>query len=632
MINIVVYGFTSFISQILLIREIIADFGADEIIIAFATGMWIITTSLGVYIQSKILKYNEKIIPFFHSISAFLITAQIIVIRATKKFLSPLGESIDPLTKSAIVLISISIYTIISGVYFSVSAKENEYKKTKTVFVYDSVGFGVGAVLSYLMISHIKLNNIILLVAVINLIVLVKKFPLKYSFYLLSSVLIIIPLNNLKLNTKNRYEIFSTDSHYGRIRVFSNASSNYIYYDSSYIYGPQDRDFVERKVMAGSLFMDDVKTSACLSESLFFCSILSEKSNSDVIYINSDLDFFKIQKRFYAIDTNIKTEFKNPIHFLKKNSSKFSSFIIDKSLPKTLSESIIFSSRFIRMIKESLDKDGRLIIFISYPQSPDRYEKTVVENLYSEIKKNFISSIIYYDDFLMIVASDRKTLKALPKNEYEKFYSEYLKEREKTAKFEPSKKYLSAYLLSILSDISKHMQNLNLSEKNLVLIFYLLLATVIYLLIKTPYNSRVMIISSFISLSCEISAIIFHQIESGYIYRDISLILFSVMIGLSIGTHLKLKQIIALFISALMFASMPFLKNLFLMIPALFISAAMNGSIFAGISEREGVKTYLYDLMGAFLSTVVSVMFFMITTNLTNFLLFAIAVFLILKK
>ncbi len=633
MINVFVYGFTSFISQILLIREVIADFGADEITLAFSTGIWIITTAVGVYLGKSVSKSNSKIIPLFHSLSPSIIATQILIIRISKKLLSPIGESLNPFVKFLLILGSVIIYTIISGIYFSSAAKDDEYKNTKTVFVYDSIGFGFAAILSYLILSFFEIKSIIYLIAILNLAVLIKRFPLKYSIYLLLSFTIIIPAINLKLNTKNRYEVFSADSYYGRIRVFSNNSSNYLYYDSSYIYGPQDKEFLERKLTASLLFIKDAENIACVSESLLFCSMF-KKANSTLVYINHDLESFNLQKKFYGIKTDIKTQFKNPIHFLKQNSSKFDSFIIDTDLPKTLSWSLVFSKGFLKMLKNSLKKDGIIIIFLSYPQTPNNYEKRAIEDILWEIKNLFSSTRIYYDDFLMIVASDMKTLKEYTaENMYERLYFEYIKTKEKTSQFQPSPTSMPLYLLSILSEISKHSKIPNIIEKNLNLIFSIFLAVVIYFLIKLQPNKRIMIISSFISISCELAAVIFHQIETGYIYRDISLILFSAMLGLSIGIYLRFKsEISPLIVSALLFALMPFLKNLFLIMLALFVSAAMNGFIFSRISEKEGIKTYLYDLIGASLATIISVIFFMINKNVLTFSFFALMALLIFKK
>lgn len=634
--RIIIYGFNSFISQILLIREIISLFNLDEITLSLTLSLWITTGTITLYV-ARLISFNIKnTISLFHSIYPLIISFQILILRIFKNLISPIGESIDPFLKLTLITISVISYTIISSIYIISSVMEDEKKNTKKFYILDSIGFAIGALVSYFLIQYNDIKTVVLISGIINLTVIAKS-DIRYRILLIISCFIsLIILNHAySLPYKNKKLSFKTDSIFGRIEVYTSGNSNYIYYNSSYIKGPQDKDEISKKSAAAALFSDENSKSICISDSLFFCLSVRKLTTEKFFYIKPDKKLTEIEKKIYAIDDReIKTIYENPLTFITNTSDNYHSIIIEKNLPSTLSDNILFSETTLKKIKKILSPDGRLIFIIPYSNSPNIYEKKAIQTLYSSLRNNFSYVDCYYDDFILIISSDRKPQKRVfNKKSFEHLYSEYILQRKKEIKYEENKNLFQLYFLVFLCELSKYSKNTSLIAEKIIKYSFLLIALIFITGFKTLYDSRMIFISSFLSTLAEITALTVYQIKTGYIYRDITFIVFSTMLGLSTGAMLKpAKPALYIIISGAAYSVLSIAepKTTTLIIP--FITAFINGMIFSHISDRQGIKAYIYDFSAAAAATFIFPLFISQIKTLSALSLLSLITFLIIKK
>lgn len=603
--QVIIYGFISFISQVTLIREIIASFHAGEFFLSFTIGWWIISTAVTSYISKTLIKTKaDRFLLLFHILSPLIISVQVSLIKISKSLISPLGEA-TPLFLSIIIsILAIFIYTIPSGIYFQKSSQDDEKEKTKKIYLFDCLGFGLAAILMYLFNKLLTPYTIITTVFIANIIAIKtnKKYLISLSIIFLISVFIIFKVNNYITLNKKPLNFFDTP--YGRIELYEYNEEKYIYYNSTRILTDYDEINVRKAVASLTLIPENTKTILCISNSLSFCKKLAENSNSEIIQINQDKYLISIQKKIMEIPPNLKHIYVNPIKFFSTLSKdSFTTTVLDTSLPTTPSESIIFSNNFIRDIKKNIGIKGVYINTINYPQTPTSHHKRALSVYISKLKHHFENIEVFYDDFIIIASSDINIKKQIDKTKkFDERYINYLSERKITVKPIEDEKIMSIYKSILFAEVSKENQSISKILENIlkptISITLIILFFLFNLFIEKEASK--MIMASFILLFIQITSIFIYQLIYGDIYKDITLILASVMIGMYIGISLK-KEIekIMVYLIFLAIVLVCILQSKLSLIIMVLISAVLCGKTFRNVSIKKGIISYIYDSIGA---------------------------------
>ncbi|MCX7642014.1 MAG: hypothetical protein N2Z20_05205 [Elusimicrobiales bacterium] len=609
-IKVIIYGITSFFSQMLILREAISILNSGEFLLSFIIGWWIISTAFFSYLTKKFVNnLSKNFIVLFHIFSPLILTLQFSFIKILKAHLTPLGESPSPILTILIVIISISIYTSMSGIYFYKSVEDDEYLKTSKIYLLDTIGFTIAGISLFFLSLYFNSIKILLIISILNFIALIRE-KTKYLIYSLIIILIsfLIVVWSIKLSFLNKKLLESYDSLYGRIELYEYLSEKYLYYNSLKILTLSDKEITLRKAIASNIFKPKTKNIVCISLNLYTCKTLADISNLDITYINQDKYFVEIQKKLISDNKNIKYIYQHPFKYLSTRK-KIDFIIIETSLPSIPSAASIFNNTFIEKVKKNLNEDGVYINIIPYPNTPTKYQFKAVSIYISKLMKYFVNVKAYYDDFLIIVSSNKKMVQFQTENKFEKSYSNYLLNRELNFEKIYHESIFEIYKFTVLSDtITKSKVFANLIELlTKPLMFYFIFLILLIIIFNTQKQKSLLIISSFSLLFYEIGSILIYQMKYGYIYTDISLFFTIIMIGLYIGIHFKLElsQKKSCFLLIVTFILTYIYQTKIVLIIINLITSFNVGCVFKKVSKTLGIKSYLYEAFGSLIAIII---------------------------
>lgn len=606
--EILIYGITSFSSQIILIRESITTFSVGDILIPFIISIWLITTSVSSYISKKFIKVKySEIKKVYHTISPFIIALQVLTIKS-KNLFTPFGEELNIFWSFIITFFTITQYTIISGLYFQKASEENEKLIIKKIYLLDSVGFIISSVLFYIFSEKLKIIQIFLINYILNAIILIRTKSFSYKNLIILIISILIIDNTYKINpiSKELFKYYNTK--YGKIEIYKTKDNIYTYYNSQRILDTSDKDIIDRAAISCLLFSKKRENSICYSNNIYLCQRVAEMLNKDIYYIHQDKTLIDIQEKIYGEFKKLKKINNSIIKYLFSNNKKIDLIIINSSLPSTIAETSLFSKYFLKLIAKNLNEEyGVYVNIIPFPKIPDKYQKQALSFYITMLNDIFNNVEVFYDEFLVIVSSQKKV-----KPNYEikgfEYYVRYLLENNLNIEKNLEVNIFSIYKMTLLSDIYKLNSEileiiLKISKfKNFIFTTFLIL-----LIICLEKKLLSMFFASFSSLFAQYSIMVIYQIEYGYLYKDITLILLSSMIGIYLGINTKMKLNHLLYsLIILLIALLPFLIiNKHILLLSISTLSFISAKIFRETSKEKGLMSYIFDCFGSFLSIVV---------------------------
>jgi len=181
-------GFISTLVQVLFLREITTIFQGNELMLAWALGIWMLLTGTGAFLGRKFkteINYTHIIKIVFITI-AIVPFVNLIVLILIKNSLFPPGMLVHPLWFILIVFAVFSTICLLSGLLFPVFTRISGNSKNNfiKVYAYETIGclFG-GLAVSFLLIKWIDVPGSLIIIAVIIFIILFYVFRKKYSFW-----------------------------------------------------------------------------------------------------------------------------------------------------------------------------------------------------------------------------------------------------------------------------------------------------------------------------------------------------------------------------------------------------------------------------------------------------------------
>lgn len=622
--EILIYGISSFVSQIILIRETITTFQIGEILIPYIISIWLITTSLSSYFSKKIVKIEfSKIKIIYHNISTLLIIIQILTLRS-KNLFAPLGEELNILWSLLIIFVSVIEYTLISGIYFQKAAQENENIRIRKIYILDCVGFILGSIMFYIFSETLNIIQMLFILYILNSAVLIKnrKYSYKSLIILIISIIALNQAYNINPISKKLSQYYNT--RYGKIEIYKIKEHDYIYYNSQRIFDYSDKELLERASIYSMFFSKKTENIACFSNSIYLCQTISKVFKKKVFYIHYDKKLVDIQEKVHGKFKDLTKINENPIRYFYKNNHKFDLIIINSSLPSTISETSLFSKSFIELLKKSLDTESGIYInIIPFPKTPDKYQKKALSIYITLLKETFKNVEVFYDDFILIFSSQNKIEPNYKLKEFKHYLTYLLENKIKTEEIY-QKKFFSIYKMSLLSDLSR--TNSKILDLLLKISKYKILISILVLLVLIIYiekNLSLMMFASFASFFSQYSVIILYQIKYGYIYKEISIILLLAMIGLYLGINLNIKIKKTFFLLTVLIISFsPFLiitKSTLL--SSIFITSFISGRIFREISYNKGLITYVFDCLGSVIAILIFYVWILQIENIKEIML-----------
>jgi spermidine synthase len=655
-------GFTSIITQIILLREFMLLFSGNELVIGIILAIWMIITATGAYLGklTRIHKYSSNFISSAFILLGLIPLITVFVADYLKNTIFQPGiafGTVKIIYSAAVILLPFCLlsgflFTHIANVY---SAATNKKQIDKT-YAFESIGSVIaGLSFSYLLAGRLSTFQILGILLFVNILAYLLTARMKYLTKTALSVIFIgisiLPfVFNIDKITKqflfiNQDLTYLKDTPYGNLAVTTYGDQQNFFENNVLLFTTENVVANEEAVHYAMIQHNNPEDVLLISGGI--SGITGEILKYDIYrldYVELNPWLIKLGKEFTTSleshDINIIQE--DARLYIRRATHKYDIIIINLPEPVTAQINRYYTIEFYKDLKEKLKKEG--VVTFSLPSSVNYLSDEVIElnsTIYRTIQSVFEHVLIFPGEKNYYVASDSPLEYSISEKFAEKgidntyMNSYYLDDNliRQRADYIISAINTSArinrdffpvsYFKQIKLWISQFAINKYLRYGGILVLFILL---ILFIVKASPANLG-MFSAGFTASSMEIIILIAFQVIYGYIYLAMGIFFAIFMTGLAMGTLLRerivqnisSKTILILqFILGLMvFLSVPLLFLMkqyaasywmvyFISFALLFVIAFLVGAYFSISSVVQSEKTrviaanvYASDLVGS---------------------------------
>ncbi len=592
-------GMTAMATQVILIRESLAIFQGNELIIGLFLGIWMLLTALGAYaiVQSSKIKIQRSkigntstidnrqpttdneppLLPRFQAPLLILLTLLplttlylLVILRYTivpSGVLPGLGQ-IAP-----VIFLALLPFCLVSGMIFPILVQSLSALSGKNLlyegYALDSAGSILGGLLfSMLFIlvlppfeSLLLLTMICAVTIIIWLFIIKRKMP-AISLLLIVIIMIILDfrykpasfLDKLQFNKQQIIEIKS--SPYGLLAVTRIGEQFFIYENGTPVNLGDDAVSCEESVhyamllhpSPGKLMVISGGTSGSINEILKY-----PVSKVDYVETNPWLMRLAVKYRPLPDDKRVNYIFKDPRIFLSKNDEKYDVILINTPEPNSAELNRFYTVEFYKLLKNNLNPGG--IISVSVPAAGN-YMSETSRQMHS-VNYNTLSSVFRN---IRIIPGAKDYFLATDSTIEQSIFKDFQTRRIENSYINPS--YINENLLKMRSElimkdiIPKTVINSDLRpfafhlflrqwlerfKTNAWIIPAVLILSVMLIFIFLGPLNLGLFTGGFSASGLEFLLMIWFQVIYGFVYQMTGVIFAVFMIGIAIGSLFRQK-------------------------------------------------------------------------------------------
>ena len=653
-------GSTSIVSQVILLREFMAVFSGNELVIGLVMANWMILTGFGAYLGKfrlriknafTIVVYGLLLISVLPFVTAFLISF-------LKNIVFPIGAMISMYQIFFASLLLLIPFCLVSGFMFTfITTRFSEIRnqsETGTIYGFESVGSIIGGLVSGMLFIFVFSSiESLLVLAIVNGLVLFliglkppsgKKVWTPFLVVIPAFVLLFFhPEKRIRSFVYPNQEIaVSKDSPYGNIiitrreKMWSVFNNNLLLFDSE--------NFMQNEEAVHFTMIQHAHPSSVLLVSGGLSGQLAEIRKYGLLsidYVEDNRWLLALMKDSLAkmTDDRIKIFATDPLRFIRKTTQTYDVAILNLPGPSTMQSNRFYTLESFRLLKQKLSPGAVISFGIASP--PNYLNQEAVDlnsTLFATLKIVFQHVIILPGEENYFLASDGpltySIAQAVQEKEIENRYvnswyldDSLLKQRGET-------------ILSALNPAAEINSNLSPVLYQQQLAYWLsqfkgkyrimalgavCLGLFVFFSGSTP--SKAMFLTGFSASALEILLLFGLQVFFGNIYLLTSFVFTGFMLGLAVGSffgksrktspeknYLSVAQILigvfAALISITLFSSGMELLPAALVYSMYLISTLVIGSLTgfqftlasmksSGTYSEISGKTYSYDLVGS---------------------------------
>jgi len=614
-------GVISAVGQAVILREITSLFYGNEIFYGLGLGSWLLFVGLGSFLGIK-LKLKQKLLWLILIGIFFLVPGLIIFLRLLVGEFVPFGEL--PNFSFALLILGTILFPLcfFLGALFSLGALK---KNVNLAYFWETVGFAFGGLLFTFALSKISFP-----------------FGLEKRFSGLTRVI------------NSQYQQILISEKEGQKNYFLNGQLAFT-----------NKESFESKQLVSLItpFVSKPQKILVISSPNLANEVKKIFPQAEVFFLEIDRRLLNLEQEL--LDREIKPVPSDPRKFLAEESIFWNLIIFSPGNPQTLLANRYFTLECFKAVKNRLNPSGIFVLLFYLPT--DYQSEEVVQfagSIYQTLEKAFPNlKILAPEDQFLFLAS-KKEFEIFQEN-IDSAFSDYFWYQFKNPQVKKIAEKLKTTPAKINRDFSPaaffysqlFWQTIfsfkipRLISKFVSFLPLLVVGGWIILFLKSRKNFRLGLLaasSSFILLSLEILLVFLFQIKIGYLYRQISLIFASVLLGIGTGVALienlkflpagrqgKIEKVY-FFGYFLIFGALFILggQSVFWFLTAFFLGL-VGGGIFAKVN-RQYLKTnknpgyiYAFDLFGGVFGAILASSFLFPVLGILGMMLFLGAIIIV---
>ncbi|OQA01145.1 MAG: Spermidine synthase [Bacteroidetes bacterium ADurb.Bin408] len=575
--TILAYGMTTVLTQLVLTREFLSYFNANELTIGVVLFVWMSLVALGAWTAKYLKRHIKSLRLLFPVLLAMGLTPVLTLffMRFLRLMLSHPGELVS---LNSIVLAAwagMFVFCFISGFLFVLLSRlSGDCFKGNTVnrvYYIETAGSVAGGLLfTFVLTYHLKPFGVMRLASLLNLSCLLlwalyykKKLWLSLSLLLILAVSL-LSVVNLDLITKKGFYgkqeiIKDLETPYGNLIVTRTGEQLNFFQNGLLEYATGDVALAEEKVHYAMLRHRAPRNVLLISGGMTgTVNELSKYKGVQTCYVEMNPYIPDIAEEFSLMyEKPAQLIIQDPLIFLKQTEQKFDVIITDMPEPSCAQTNRFYTKEYFSLLSRHLNRNG---IVVTALESTARYMNTEALLLHSVIF-NTLSAIFKQVLILpggknFFLASDTAISRYLSEGYYAKNINTiyvnpyYIDDLEMAVR---SRKMLAeldrdAPVNTALKPLAYNLQNkywMSRSGAGFSLLIPLIL--IIMLVVFTRFNSLNLCLftTGFTGCGSEMLIIIIFQAFYGYVYSSLGLIVAVFMGGIATGawwgSHIKTR-------------------------------------------------------------------------------------------
>ena len=422
-------GGTSFIAQIILLREFMAVFSGNELVIGLVLANWMILTGIGAYIGKyplrrisnsfRIVVSSVLILSILPFITAFLINF-------LKNLVFPIGSMISVLQIFIASFLLLIPFCLISGFLFTFIAncysEVRNQNETGTIYGYESAGSLTGGFLGGMLFIFVfsSIESLLILAILNGLVVFLINIKHALRKLILIPLIVVIPAFVLlffhpekairSLVYPNQEIKVSKDSPQGNIVITKRANMWSVYNNNVLLYNSEN--FMANEEAVHFPMLQHPNPVSVLLVSGDLSGQIAELRK----YRNVSIDFVEENQWLMTLlkdsvnkitDRSVRINIIDPLRFIRNTSKTYDVAILNLPGPSTLQSNRFYTIEFFTLLRKKLSGGAVLSLGL---ESPANYlNNSAVElnsTIFSTLKKVFQNVIIIPGEKNYFLASD----------------------------------------------------------------------------------------------------------------------------------------------------------------------------------------------------------------------------------
>jgi spermidine synthase len=641
-------GLSSVITQVLMLRELLASYGGSELYIGTALFGWMMAIALGAYIGGR---RN----PAFSATVLFITTAIMVPLILLAIRFSPfifngiVGETI-PFTRVAPLSVALMLLPgLMFGCLFTVINREG-YRPSEAIihtYLYEGFGAFIGGLLIILAVGPLFSNLSFALI--ISLLIIIAQFPLhnnsvkivSVAFFIAAATVLALMTETMETYIDSHkysgYDILASfDTHYGRQSILHKDDAVILVTDNAVETILPDHEAAEYDLVPPLLYRPHSTDLLYIGRAEFGAAQFSHEFPDLTIHaLDPRHSLDKRLKNLIPMETAFPRITADPVSFMHNatQAGRYDVIVLKAPDPTTFAAAALFGSEFFLSARNVLKPGGILYIPTSY--DTDRYilpeKQNVLSMIHAGLKASFKHVAVWPGHTTLFFASDDSVLNIAPskiiirldslsycptyidsyflENRFDEFKISRLEEAltpgpEPHSVERPILPIYQAIFKSRAHGFDDRLVPLLINNPYPAIVAGIIILGIFIVTILNRRRGRIYglflyFMAGFVSLLLELVVFYIYQAHCGSLYSHMGVLIGVFMLGLAAGTYyadridsrnIELPALLMLLTAAVIYMTTwhKIDYRIFLVYNALFIGTAAlaTGTIFVGATRR----------------------------------------------
>ncbi len=420
-------GISSVVTQLVIIREFLAQFQGNEFVIALILFNWLFIGGIGILLAHLAIKgfwrATANRLGWLSFCLACLPALQIMAIRGLRDYFFIYGSSVGFYPTLAYTFITIAPYGLLLGFVlpYSLFVLRLEKPDYPGAFIYmtDNIGdVAGGALFSFILVylvtpmQAVFLSNLPLLAAACFLFISIRRHhPAAFigTGLALAILLTGIFMEPASLATSKGEPIYYHESRYGRIAVYKDKEQFTLFMDGTPVFSNQNLTMAEETIHYPLSQLDNPQKILIISAQGGIFEELQKYRPARIDYVELDPEVSSVLFRFGLIKNipSLHVIHQDARAYLTKSDEIYDAIIVNLPEPETFQINRFFTDRFFAVAKQHLAGSGILSFsvqgFDSYLAEPQRQK---ISSLYNTVSEHFEHVLLLPGERIFFLCSD----------------------------------------------------------------------------------------------------------------------------------------------------------------------------------------------------------------------------------